>query len=276
MIKRILVALDPDADTPVAIRHAIELALHHAAEVTGLAVIDARYRGGGGGIGTMYYQEKLRQRDIEESREAARDLITRFEVEMQGSSVPYRTLTEEGVPFERIAENMRYYDLLVVGRGTHFSYSHPAHDTHTVEHVVKRAAAATLVVDTPYRPIRRVLAAYDGSPAAALALQRFAQLKLFGTDPVFHLLNVHEGDRAESERMLQRVAEYLEAHGFRVNDISVLAGSPNDLIISYAKEHEVDLIVMGARFVSRIKERMLGSTTSAVLEQAPASLFLEA
>lgn len=40
MIKRILVALDPDNDTPVATRYAIRLAKRFDASVTGLAIVD--------------------------------------------------------------------------------------------------------------------------------------------------------------------------------------------------------------------------------------------
>ena len=63
MIKRILVALDTDSDTPSATRYATEIASRYDAELTGLAVvdtgsIDAGSRGGG--VGSMYYAEKLR------------------------------------------------------------------------------------------------------------------------------------------------------------------------------------------------------------------------
>ena len=40
MIKRILVALDPDEDTPLATRYAIELAKRTEASITGLAPVD--------------------------------------------------------------------------------------------------------------------------------------------------------------------------------------------------------------------------------------------
>ena len=40
MIKKILVALDADSDTPVATRYAADIARRYAAEVTGLAVVD--------------------------------------------------------------------------------------------------------------------------------------------------------------------------------------------------------------------------------------------
>ena len=57
MIKKILVALDPDMDTPVATRYAADIAQRHDAEVTGLAVVDMgsiEASSRGGGIGSMY------------------------------------------------------------------------------------------------------------------------------------------------------------------------------------------------------------------------------
>lgn len=275
MIKRILVALDPDSDTMVAIRYAVEIATRHGAEVTGLTVVDTRYRGTAGGIGSVYYQEKTREHSIEESRKKARELSDAFAATLQDSGIPFQTSTEEGAPFERIVEEMLYYDLLLVGRGTHFSYSRPAEDTHTVERVMKKAITATLIVDKTYRPIRNVLVAYDGSLEAALALQRFAQLEPFGMEPVLYLLHVHDGDRAASELLLRKAAEYLEAHAIRIDGLNTLAGNPEDEIISYTQGHQIDLIIMGARFVSKIRELTFGSTTSAVLNHAPASLFLE-
>ena len=40
MIKKILVALDLDTDTPVATRYALDIAERYGASLTGLAVVD--------------------------------------------------------------------------------------------------------------------------------------------------------------------------------------------------------------------------------------------
>ncbi|MDA0378587.1 MAG: universal stress protein [Bacteroidetes bacterium] len=42
MIKRILVALDPDSDTVVAVQYAISIAQQTSARITGLAVVDTK------------------------------------------------------------------------------------------------------------------------------------------------------------------------------------------------------------------------------------------
>src|SRR5690606_34691687 len=90
MIKKILLALDSDSDTPVALRYAIEIAQRYDAEITALAVIDLggiEAESRGGGIGSMYYGEKLRESLTEETRQKAQELIREFEELIAGSGV---------------------------------------------------------------------------------------------------------------------------------------------------------------------------------------------
>ena len=82
MIKRILVALDPDSDSLVATQYAIRIARETGASITGLAVVDTHMiesSSRGGGIGSMYYAEKLRENLTQETRDHARKLIADFE-----------------------------------------------------------------------------------------------------------------------------------------------------------------------------------------------------
>ena len=78
MIKRILVALDPDSDSRIATRYAVQIAQQTDARITGLAVVDTKtieVSARGGGIGSMYYAEKLRENLTQETRDQARRLI---------------------------------------------------------------------------------------------------------------------------------------------------------------------------------------------------------
>ena len=77
MIKHILVALDPDSDTPIAIRYASDIAGQYNAEVVALAVVDTgiiESETRGGGIGSMYYAEKLRENLTEDTRARAGEI----------------------------------------------------------------------------------------------------------------------------------------------------------------------------------------------------------
>ena len=277
MIRRILVALDVDSDTPTATQFANEIAQRHGAEVTGLAVIDQESISAdarGGGIGSMYYAEKLRDQTTQETHDKALEIIGEFEGVMETSEVPHRAGVKEGVPFRRIVEDMKVHDLLVVGREPHFFYGDPEQSTKTLVRVVKETIAPTFVVGEWYREVQRVLVSYDGSDAAARTMQRFAQLQPFGTDVHVELLHVHDGDRDESELLLGLAQAYLQAHGLDAQPLSVSGGKPNERIVEHAQKMEADVVVAGTHSVGMIQRLAFGSTTEALLKNCPVPLFL--
>lgn len=283
MIKRILVALDPDQDTLVATRYAEELAHRHHAAVSGLAVVDtkgiAKEVGPGGAVGAMYYAEKLREQITTESRQTAVALVDAFESELESRQVPHDELVREGVPARRIVEDMKYHDILVIGRTPHFLYSRPSKKTHTLAQIVKNGIAPTLVVPDEYREVRRVLIAYDGSPAAARTLQRFAQLQPFGVDLDVEIVHVRawvgEVSEHDSQLLLRLAASYLKAHGFqRIRESSLEMDAPDRRVLEYAESADVDLIVVGAHSVTAIKRVAFGSTTHALLKRCRLPFFL--
>lgn len=283
MVKRILVALDPDQDTPVATRYAIELAARFGAEVSGLAVVDtgqiARETGPGGAIGATYYAEQSRKRKIDEARETGQELVAAFGAALEKAGVRHGKRVEQGVPSQRVIEDMKYYDLLVIGRTPHFFYHQPDRETHTLAEIVKRGIAPTLVVGEEYRPIERVLMAYDGSDPAARTLQRFAQLQPFGRDLSVDLVNVYAGDtkgaEQHSELLLRLASPFLQAHGFeRVTETSMAGGAPAERLLEQAERVGADLIVAGAHSVSAVRRMAFGSTTHTLLKTCTLPLFL--
>ncbi len=278
MIKRILVPLDPDADTPVATRYATEMARQHDALVTGLAVVDTEgiaEGARGGGIGSLYYAEKLRERLTEETRAKAHDLITSFGQAMSGSGVDYRNAVEEGVPFRRINEESKSHDLIVVGREPHFFYGHPEDRTMTLVHVVKESSCPVLTVTGSHVQVDRVLVAYDGSETAARTLHAFAQLKPFGPGVAINLFTIFESadGKPEADLHLQQAQTYLEAHGFAVMAVAI-SGKPAEQIRAQAVQTRSHAIVMGAHAVSKWRQLAFGSTTATLLRDAQQPLFL--
>ncbi len=278
MIKRILVPLDPDADTPVATRFAAEIARLHEATVTGLAVVDTEgiaEGARGGGIGSLYFAEKLRNRLTEETRGKAHELIQAFDAAMSGSGVAYRNAVEEGVPFRRINEDAKSHDLIVVGREPHFFYGHPEDRTQTLVHIVKESVCPVLTVREAYAPVQRVLMAYDGSAAAARTMQAFALLKPFGPGIGVHLFVVYDGkdEQAEAQLRLQHAQGFLEAHGFTVS-ATTASGKPAALILQHAQQSGAQAIVMGAHAVAKWRQMAFGSTTATLLDEAGLPLFL--
>jgi len=279
MIKKILVALDPDTDTPVATRYAQTIARRYDAQVTGVAVVDmgsieASTRGGG--IGSMYLMEKLQKDLTEEARTVARQLTQQFEVAMQGSGVSFDVQVEEGAPFKRIVEDMKYHDLLVVGRDPHFFYSHPEQKTKTLVQIVRETIAPTLVVPDAHRAVERVVIAYDASPAAARAMRRFVHLKPFGTDVQVEIINVHDKGSTEGAELTLTMAKgYVDSHGYTAHTTGVMGTDVSNEILHFAQNHGADLLVAGAHSVSKFRKIAFGSTTASLLSDATLPLFLD-
>lgn len=282
MISKILVALDPDEDTSVAIRYAIYLARQFNAQLSGLAVIDTHQIAsevGGGGIGTIYFQETLRQQLSSEARKTARNLINSFNDSVEKAHLKHTEVVEDGVPFERIIEDMKYHDLLIIGKNPHFFYSKPERKDKTLSRVVKRGVAPVLIVANEYNEINHVLLAYDGSDASARTMQRFAQLQPFGKEIEVDIVHVRSGETEreteESELLIDLAGDFMEAHGYRKLKKASLPEGPSDKrLLEYVLRGDIDLIVAGAHSVSAMRRITFGSTTHALLEDGSASLFL--
>ena len=278
MIKRILVALDPDSDTPVATRYAIQIAKKSDASVTGLAVVDMgsiEASSRGGGIGSMYYAEKLKEEMTTESRDKARELLATFERELEGSGLSHIESVEEGVPVQRIVEDMKYHDLLVVGSDPHFFYSHPKEKTNTLAGVIHNTVGPSLIVPDVYREVKRVLFATDGGTAAARALRRFINLTPFGTDIHLEVLHVHDDDSKDAELYLTLFKAYLEAHGFKPQLTGISEDDPGEEILRQADNSGVDLIIFGSKTHSGLRGTRFGSTTEYLIKNADVPLFMD-
>lgn len=282
MTKRILVVLDPGHDTHIATQYAIEIAKAHDGAVTGLALVDRKRINEaaiGGGIGSMYYAEKLRHDLADEVRTEAQKLLAEFveEVEAAGAHHTDDHIAENGV-VQAITEDMKTHDLLVAGHESHFYYADPERRTHALADIVAEGAAATLVTESEYRRVRKVLVAYDGGTAAARALQKFAHLSPFGNNldlEVFHVRDKGREAQLESERLLRGASAYLEDHGFApIVKTSVEGGDPLDRILEHCKASEADLIVSGAYSASGIKKFFFGSTAKGLIEKSSVPLFL--
>ena len=278
MIKRILVALDLDSDTRIAIQYAVQIAVRYEALVTGLAVVDMgsiEASAKGGGIGSMYYAEQLRENLTSEAREKAQQLTDEFREIVEESSIEHSEVVEEGVPFRRIIEDMKFNDLLIVGNDPHFFYSHPDKHTHTLARIIEHTIGPTLVVSDRHREVKKVLFATDGSNEAARAIRRFIHLAPFGSDLEVRVLNIADEKSSDSKLLLEMYTDYIDVHGFNVSSKALIDSSPKDSIMQEAETWEADLIVMGAHTRTTFRAEKLGETTGHILDQAGLPVFID-
>ena len=186
-------------------------------------------------------------------------------------------IAEDGV-VQAITEDMKTHDLLVAGHESHFYYADPERRTHALADIVAEGAAATLVTESEYRPVRKVLVAYDGGTAAARALQKFTHLSPFGNDldvEIFHVRGDGREAQLESERLLGGAAAYLKGHGFTLIVKTIVeGGNPLDRILEHCGTCGADLVVSGAYSASGIKKFFFGSTVKGLIEKSSVPLFL--
>ena len=120
--------------------------------------------------------------------------------------------------------------------------------------------------------MKRFVLAYDGGPSTTKALDYLvSQPLLQGLG--CHLLCIGKRGSKE-ERSLQEVESKLTAAGYQV-DADLQSGDVEEVIGHAINQDNADLLVMGAFGHSRIRQMIVGSTTSAMIRgtKRPVLLF---
>jgi nucleotide-binding universal stress UspA family protein len=81
-------------------------------------------------------------------------------------------------------------------------------------------------------------------------------------------LPVKDAIQLEARERFQKYLERASSKGLVPDAIDLVEGVPFRAIVSYAKEHEFDLIVMGTRGRSGAARMLLGSVAARVIEHA--------
>lgn len=179
---------------------------------------------------------------------------------------------QHGALVDSIERSEAAADLVVIGkRGEHADFAR-RHLGSNLERVIRSCHLPVLVASRAFRPIERVLIAFDGGPSAKKAVAHAIEQPLLRGLPL-HLVSVGATSRPlEAELEAARI-QLLNA-GYAVTT-EFLPGSPETVIGATAKRLNIDLLVIGAYGHSRIRHLIVGSTTTALLrtEQLPVLVF---
>ena len=220
-----------------------------------------------GAIGFDASEELLRElAEVDAARgrvalRRARAMLEDAERRLRAAGVAEVTLTQRhGSVVETVAEFEGGADLVVIGKRGEAADFDKGHLGANLERVVRASVLPVLVAARAFRPISRVLIAYDGGPAALKALDYAARQPLLkGLE--CHLVTVAPPGAAPS---LDQPAEMLRRGGVEVT-AEILHGDPEQAIAAYVGAAGIDLLVMGAYGHSRIRTLLVGSTTTALL-----------
>ena len=141
---------------------------------------------------------------------------------------------------------------------------------------------------------KKVLVPLDGSELAECTLEHVKNLFKHGDAEVVILLNVvtldipwaRHGNRdidfdtlkknmfSLSRRYLNEVKSRLSAEGIMVGTESLESNRPAQMILEFAREHEIDIIVIATHGYSGLKKFVLGSVAQTVLQQSHTNVLL--
>ncbi|EOH85116.1 universal stress protein [Enterococcus asini] len=135
----------------------------------------------------------------------------------------------------------------------------------------------------------RILVAFDGSRLAEKAFDEAVRIassnqasltliaivndaELATSAFSFSKLFAQEKERAETE-MLKKIQAATEA-GVGEVQAFVEVGNPKQIIVKYAADNAVDLLVIGATGKGAITQSLVGSTTAYVVNHAPCNVLV--
>lgn len=171
---------------------------------------------------------------------------------------------ETGLLVDEIEGYADNADIILVGkRGENANFA-TEHLGSSLERVVRSVSKPCLVTSRSFKRIDHVALAYDGGPSCQKALQYMIDHELFQAFNL-HLITVTEGRREdEAAARLHEAEKKLNAGGL-YPACQVLSGEVEVAIADYVKHAKVDLLIAGAYGHSRIREFLIGSTTTEFL-----------
>lgn len=167
-----------------------------------------------------------------------------------------------GALVDTLTELEKDVRLFVLGkRGEHADFAR-LHLGSELERAVRAVHRPLLVASREFKPIQKFLIAFDGSETIRKGVEMIA------ASPLFLGLSCHvamaAGNTPDSRVQIQWAHEKLAAGGFEVHS-SIRPGNAEAVIGQYVTTNAIDLLVMGAYGHSRIRQLIVGSTTTAML-----------
>lgn len=181
------------------------------------------------------------------------------------------TRQRHGGLVDTLAEMEDEIRLLVIGKQGEHGDSVGEHIGSHLENVVRTMHRPILVSTLEYRAPESAMLAFDGSATTRKGIEMVAASPLFRGMPC-HLVMVGE-DTESSRAELEWGQKMLEAAGFEA-PATIVSGEVESALCNYRKEHDIDMLIMGAYGHSRIRRFLVGSTTTSVIRNANVPVLL--
>jgi len=180
-------------------------------------------------------------------------------------------LQRHGDLVETLADLEEETRLIVIGR---LGINH-AMDARTIGSHIERVARTShkpiLISVDEFKAPKNFMIAYDGREAADNAIARIAQSSLLLGLPC-HLVMAGE-DTKERRAKLEEAQNILEEEGFEVTSV-IQPGKIYPVLTQYRKDHNIELMAMGAYAHSKVRQFFVGSNTTKMIIESDIPLLI--
>lgn len=161
--------------------------------------------------------------------------------------------------------------LFVLGQRGEAGESAVQHIGSNLERVVRALHRPILVVPKLFNTPQKIMLAFDASATTKKGVEMIA------TSPLLRGLECHVvmvgADSGVHHAELAWARSKLEANGFVVVT-SLLQGDADSVLTGYVDANDIDLLIMGAYGHSRIRQLIVGSTTTTMLRTSSVPVLL--
>ena len=173
---------------------------------------------------------------------------------------------------DTVTEFQKEADILIIGKRGEAANFAKLHLGSNLERLIRAANKPVLVAARNFKPIKRVLIGFDGGKSAIRAVEHVSNHDLF-KDLECHLLSAGRID-INRKRKLEAAERLLTEKGRKTTTFKT-AGDAETVISDHVEQHNIDLLVVGAYGHSRIRNLMIGSTTTQMIRSCliPVLLF---
>ncbi|KAF0159276.1 MAG: universal stress protein family protein [Syntrophaceae bacterium] len=277
MSKTILIPVDGSANSATAVDYGIYIAPKLEATLTGLHVIDVYLIQGplmtdiSATVGIPPYDGFFEA--VETSlKEKADAVLKNFEDRCRTAGISCLTKKNIGKISDTIIEEAENADLVLMAKkGEHFHLKEGGLLGSVAEAVIRRSGKPVIVIPESFREIESIGLAYDGSAPARKALELCLNISEKSKWPITVLIISADAQKAAN---LSAQVEEMAQKNLADCEVIISAGREADEILKFIAEGAVELMVMGAYGHNRLRQWLLGSTTSHIIHKSPIPVLL--
>lgn len=181
------------------------------------------------------------------------------------------TRLRHGDIVDTMAEQEAGAEMVLIGKRGEAADFARGHLGSNLERIVRASRRPVFVASRAFKPVQRVLVAYDGGASAMRAVDHLAQAPLYA-GLTAHLVTVG-APTLEIRENLKDATAMLKAAGIEAT-AEIVDGPPEKALSGLIDSQGFDLLVMGAYGHSRIRSLIIGSTTTEMIRSCKVPVVL--